>query len=244
MEREDDKDALLDEALRKAHAGGAPASFRAAIERAAKAAAAPPAPMRVEPRHVPVWRMPLATAVMGAAAAAFAMLLFFQRTTPPTQMPAPAPTQTQTQAPQDPMVREAVNDHLRVLYSEHPVEIASGGIHQVKPWFAGKLEFAPANPFAGDDEFPLEGGAVSYFLDRKAATYVYKRNLHVVTLFVFQAAGLTFPEATTAIGPLRGTAQTTRGFHLFLWRRDDLGYALVSDLNEQELGKLASKIAQ
>ena len=32
------------------------------------------------------------------------------------------------------VVAEAINDHLRVLYSEHPVEIESGGIHQVKPW--------------------------------------------------------------------------------------------------------------
>jgi len=38
---------------------------------------------------------------------------------------------------------EAVNDHLRVLASQHPVEIESGGKHQVKPWFEGKLDFAP-----------------------------------------------------------------------------------------------------
>ena len=37
------------------------------------------------------------------------------------------------------LVAEAVNDHLRVLYSDHPVEVESGGIHRVKPWFVDKI---------------------------------------------------------------------------------------------------------
>src|SRR6185503_15960694 len=39
------------------------------------------------------------------------------------------------------MVSEAVNDHLRVLASQRPLEIESGGLHQVKPWFEGRLDF-------------------------------------------------------------------------------------------------------
>ena len=54
----------------------------------------------------------------------------------------------------------AVNDHLRVLASQHPLDIESGGIHQVKPWFEGRLDFAPVVSFLGDEEFPLRGGAV------------------------------------------------------------------------------------
>jgi anti-sigma factor RsiW len=105
----------------------------------------------------------------------------------------------------DAMVAEAVNDHLRVLYSAHPLDVESGGIHQVKPWFAGRLDFAPAVAFDGDDDFPLQGGAVAYFLDRKAAAFEYKRRL--------------------------------------LWRDGELGYALVSDVNEGELVALGVKVA-
>jgi anti-sigma factor RsiW len=142
------------------------------------------------------------------------------------------------------MQREAVNDHLRVLYSEHPVEIENGGIHQVKPWFAGKLDFAPNVAFAGDADVPLIGGSVGYFTDRKAATYVYKKNLHFVTLFVFRAEGLPWAApATRAIGHARGTFAEERGFRVFLWRDGDLGYALVSDLNETDLSSIAAKIA-
>ena len=130
--------------------------------------------------------------------------------------------------------REAVNDHLRVLYSEHPVEVQSGGIHQVKPWFEGRLDFAPVVAFAGNDDYPLVGGAVGYFVDRKAAVFVYKRRLHTITLFVFKDDGLQLPDAATA--------RTRDGFHLVLWRKSGLGYALVSDLDMNELRTLAALI--
>jgi anti-sigma factor RsiW len=144
----------------------------------------------------------------------------------------------------DAMLAEAVNDHLRVLYSDHPVEVESGGIHQVKPWFTGRLDFAPVVAFGGDDDFPLEGGAVAYFLDRKAATFIFKRRLHVITLFVFRAEGLPWPAlATHPLGGARGTLETSRGFHVLTWRKGDLGYTLVSDVDPTDLQMLAVKVA-
>ena len=138
---------------------------------------------------------------------------------------------------------EAVNDHLRLLYAERPIEIESGGVHQVKPWFAGRVDFAPALAFGGDADFPLQGGSVALFLERKAAAFEFKRRLHPVTLFVFRAEGLPFPGGTREIGSAQAALRTERGFHVLLWRRADLGYALVSDVDEQELVTLASKIA-
>jgi anti-sigma factor RsiW len=143
----------------------------------------------------------------------------------------------------DAMVAEAVNDHLRVLYSEHPVEIESGGIHQVKPWFAGRLDFAPQVAFAGDADFPLKGGSVAYFMDRKAAAFVFGRRLHTITLFVFRAESLPWPvTGSEALGKARVYARTSRGFHTLLWQQGGLGYALVSDVNEPDLRDLAGRI--
>jgi anti-sigma factor RsiW len=142
------------------------------------------------------------------------------------------------------LVNEAVNDHLRVLYAERPIEVASGGIHQVKPWFAGRLDFAPTMPFAGDDDFPLQGGSVAYVVDRKAATYVFKRRLHVISVFVFRADGLSFPLATTAAGSAHTAQSTSRGFHTIVWRQGDLGYAAVSDVDPRDLAALVAKIAR
>jgi anti-sigma factor RsiW len=145
--------------------------------------------------------------------------------------------------PSDAMFAEAVNDHLRVLYSSHPVEIESGGIHQVKPWFAGKLDFAPTMGFAGDADFPLKGGSVAYFMDRQAATFVFSRRLHTITLFVFRAERLPWPAAGgEALGAHRAYARASRGFHTLMWRDGDLGYALVSDVAETDLRELAVRV--
>jgi anti-sigma factor RsiW len=143
-----------------------------------------------------------------------------------------------------PLVGEAVTDHLRVLTSQNPLEIRSGGIHQVKPWFEGRLDFAPVVRFAGDDEFPLQGGSVGYFLDRKAAVFVFKRRLHVVTLLVFPAQGMPWPtRGLTALGDARAYAAASRGFNVLLWREGDQGYALVSDVDTPELTRLALRLA-
>jgi anti-sigma factor RsiW len=142
------------------------------------------------------------------------------------------------------MVSEAVNDHLRVLSSQSPVDVRSGGLHQVKPWFAGRLDFAPVVRFGGDDDFPLQGGAVGYFVDRKAAVFVFNRRLHVVTLFVFPADGFAWPvRGLTPMGDTQAYATTARGFHVILWRDGELGYALVSDVEQAELTRLGVKLA-
>jgi anti-sigma factor RsiW len=145
----------------------------------------------------------------------------------------------------DPLLHEAVNDHLRVLYAQHPIEIESGGIHQVKPWFTGRVDFAPDLAFSGDDDFPLVGGAVSYLIDRKAATLVFKRRLHTISLFVFRSEGLPWPQmAARAMGPVSAQVGAVAGFHVVLWREAGLGHALVSDTGVNELLALGRRIVE
>jgi anti-sigma factor RsiW len=145
----------------------------------------------------------------------------------------------------DPLLREAVNDHLRVLYAQRPIEIESGGIHQVKPWFTGRLDFAPDLVFSGDEEFPMVGGAIGYMIDRKAATFVFKRRLHTISLFVFPSRGLDWPHtAARTIGSVPAQVAEADGFHVVLWRNADLGHALVSDASIDELLHLGRKIIE
>src|SRR5262245_41033360 len=132
------------------------------------------------------------------------------------------------------LVTEAVNDHVRVLLSQRPMDVESSDVHQVKPWFAGRLDFAPAVAFDGDAEFPLRGGAVGYFLDRRAAVFLYSRRLHAIPLFVVRADGLDWPE--------RRLETSARGFRVIAWRAGELGYALVSDVSAGELRTLAAKV--
>ena len=141
------------------------------------------------------------------------------------------------------LAAEAVNDHLRVLASQHPLDIESSDVHQVKPWFEGRLDFAPRVAFEGDAEFPLKGGALGYFRDRKAAVFVYARRLHPITLLVFRADGLPWPtRAQTPAGPPEVYRTVDRGFNVIMWRTDELGYALVSDVDARDLSALAARI--
>jgi anti-sigma factor RsiW len=135
------------------------------------------------------------------------------------------------------MVAEAVNDHLRMASGHHTLEVEAGGIHQVKPWFAGKLDFAPVVSVTDDADLPLQGGAIEYFLDRKAAVFVYKRRLHTVSLLVLRAEGLPWPTGG------RPAVRSERGFNVVLWRAGELGYVLVSDVDATELSQLAGRLA-
>ena len=137
---------------------------------------------------------------------------------------------------------EVVQSHLGVLDGSRPLQIVSSGIHEVKPWFAGKLDFAPQTAFAGDADFPLQGGAVGIFRGRRAATLVYKRRTHLISLFIVRADGLSWP-SRSPVGRERGGRATVRGFNLLVWKQGDLGYALVSDLDGRELSDLAAKVA-
>jgi anti-sigma factor RsiW len=138
--------------------------------------------------------------------------------------------------PPGPVVAEAVNDHLRVLARVERLEVPSGDIHQVRPWLTGRLDFGPVVPFPGDADFPLRGGGVEHFLDRRAAVIVYGRRLHVVTLLVTRPEGLPWP----AVG--RPLTTRSRGFNVRLWQANGLAYALVSDVDGGELALLASRL--
>lgn len=188
-----------------------------------------PAP-HLSPRR-PLWPL-FATLALGAAAA---VALFVSVGRGPREAPT--------------LIAEAVADHLRVTFREHPVDIESGGPHQVKPWFTGRLDFALPAVFGGNDEFKLEGGSVGYFRDRQAAVLVYKRQLHTISLLVFRAEGLAFPAGTERLstggqdGVVTAAVARERGFDVVTWQKGALGYALVSDLNAHDLVRLATTIA-
>jgi anti-sigma factor RsiW len=183
------------------------------------------------PRRAPARWMRLAAPALAAGVALVAVGALLQRGATPRPDAAALTT-------------EVVNDHLRVLASQHRVDIESGGSHQVKPWFEGKLDFAPVVPAPEGGELRLQGGSVGYVFDRKAAVLVYALRLHVVTLLVFRADGLPWPDAgARKLGPVPASEVSSRGFNAVLWRDGELGYVLVSDVNAKELAEVATQLA-
>jgi anti-sigma factor RsiW len=221
-ERERAVETALTEALHRLPERRAPARLVRRVERVLEAPAA----------RRPRWRWALAPALAAAAVLLVAApVVLYQRT-------------AATRAATVMLVSEAIGDHLRIVQAQRPLEVESDDSHRVRPWFEGRLEFSPVLPFSGDRDVPLRGGALAWFVDRKAAAFVYGLRLHTVTLFVFRPDGLPWP---TTGGERAGGREvyraSERGFTVVLWRAHGLGYALVSDADPREVMQLASRFA-
>jgi anti-sigma factor RsiW len=122
--------------------------------------------------------------------------------------------------------QEVVASHVRSLMADHLFDVASTDQHTVKPWFDGKLDFAPPVQDFAAQGFPLVGGRLDYLDQRKVAVLVYRRNLHIINLYIWPAADNS---ASTA------TPQTVRGYNVLSWKNNAFEFRAVSDLNPAEL---------
>jgi len=98
--------------------------------------------------------------------------------------------------------------------------------HAVKPWFDGKIDFAPEVRDLATDGFPLVGGRLDYLDGKTVATLVYQRNKHPINLFITPAP------TSRNTSP---TVVTRRGYNVISWTNSGMKYWAVSDLNQAEL---------
>ncbi len=125
--------------------------------------------------------------------------------------------------------RDVVAAHVRSLLQDGSVQIASSQSHTVKPWFNGRIEFAPTVKDLTAEGFPLLGGRLDYIDNRRIAVLVYKRRLHVINVFMWPADG----DGRTA-----PTASMLQGYNAITWTTGGMTFWAVSDLNAKELGDL------
>ena len=129
-----------------------------------------------------------------------------------------------------PLADEAIADHIRALMPGHLSDVESTDQHTVKPWFDGKLDFAPPVENFAAQGFPLIGGRLDYLAHRPAAALVYQRRKHYISVFLIPAVG----------EPDRPETQSTeRGYNAISWTRGAMTYWVVSDVNPVELEELA-----
>ncbi len=130
---------------------------------------------------------------------------------------------------------DAVAGHVRSLMVNHLMDVASTDQHTVKPWFNGKLDFAPDVKDFSAQNFPLVGGRLDYLDNHPVAALVYQRNKHVINVFVWPADNANTTQPAT---------QNLRGYWVINRQANGLHYCLVSDLNEKELGELADLLGK
>ncbi len=105
------------------------------------------------------------------------------------------------------------------------MDVESTDQHTVKPWFDGRLDFAPAVPNLAAAGFPLIGGRLDYLDHHDIAVLVYRRDKHLINVFVR-------PSEHAASAALRG-------YNVVGWVMGGMAYEAVSDLNTAELTDFA-----
>jgi anti-sigma factor RsiW len=156
------------------------------------------------PRSRPWWREGASFALGAALAASIAWLVV-----------APA---------QQNMLDEIVSSHVRALQPGHLEDVISTDQHTVKPWFDGRIDFAPPVKDLKAEQFPLLGGRLDYLSDRPVAALVYGSDKHLIDLYVWPADGNSLP------------ANAARdGYNTVHWSENGMEFWAVSDLEAQKL---------
>lgn len=151
---------------------------------------------------------------LGAAAAA---VLFFA-----VQTPAPDSAD---------WIAQAVDDHVRSLQPGHLEDVVSTDKHTVKPWFDGRIDFAPPVKDLAAQQFPLKGGRLDYLYGQSAAALVYEHGKHAINLFVR-------PVRAADSAPATGGRS---GYNLVRWTEHGMGFVAVSDLEADQLADFVAR---
>lgn len=151
---------------------------------------------------VPRWLVPALSGAIAASAASLVLL---------------SPSQ------QSMLDEQLISSHVRSLQPGHLTDVQTTDQHIVKPWFNGKIDFAPPVPELPDQGFPLAGGRLDSIDGKTVAAIVYHRRLHTVNLFVRR-------------GEQSGSrSRVEDGFALAEWSENGLPFAAVSDIPQGEL---------
>ncbi len=127
--------------------------------------------------------------------------------------------------------QEVISSHVRSLLASHLLDVPSTDQHTVKPWFNGKLKFAPpVHDFAAEG-FRLIGGRLDYLSGREVAALVYQRKQHLINLFIWPSE----PGGNTATKSF-----TENGYNVSHWDRDGFSFWAVSDVNADDLRSFAA----
>jgi anti-sigma factor RsiW len=141
--------------------------------------------------------------------------------------------------------REVIAAHVRSLMVNHLADVVSTDRHTVKPWFNGKLDFAPPVIDLKDQGYPLIGGRLDYLDGRPVAALVYRRQKHTINLFIWPESGSQ--EKQPDAGPDQKAATNPRelsrqGYQMERWNQADMRFYAISDLNAAELQEFARRI--
>jgi anti-sigma factor RsiW len=134
------------------------------------------------------------------------------------------------------LAQEVLSDHVRSLQMPgHLTDVLSTDQHTVKPWFDGKVDFAPPVKDFASQDFRLYGGRLGYLNNRPVAALIYQRRLHYINLFIWPAEQASSTDQV---------AIQRQGYNLIHWCGSGMNFWAISDLNGVELREFAHLVQQ
>ena len=133
----------------------------------------------------------------------------------------------------DVVAQDVIASHVRSLMSNRVTDVASSDQHTVKPWFSGKLDYAPAVRDLSAQDFPLIGGRLDYVGGRPVAALLYRHRQHFIAVYQWPA------HEKQKIEP---KALSRQGYHVVTWSDGAMARWAVSDLDPQELMALVEML--
>jgi anti-sigma factor RsiW len=119
---------------------------------------------------------------------------------------------------------ELVDAQARSLEAQHLVDVQTSDRHTVKPWFNGKVDFAPPVVDLASHGYPLVGGRLERIEGRRVAALVFHRGAHVINLFIWPGDAPSDP-----------LMQQKDGYNLVRWGQGGLVLWAVSDCDPAAL---------
>jgi anti-sigma factor RsiW len=133
-----------------------------------------------------------------------------------------------------PLIDELVASHVRAQLSGHDIDVISSDQHTVKPWFNGKIDYAPPVEDLVASGFPLLGGRLDYVGHRRVAVLTYKHAKHIIDVYVL-------PEDDPSAGK-PGAAMVQDGYAIARWRDNGMMWWAVTDAAPETLTALKAAL--
>jgi len=124
---------------------------------------------------------------------------------------------------------ELLNLHVHSMGVGPLFQIASSDRHTVKPWFQGKLDYAPQVADLRNDGFELLGGRIDRVQGHDTAVMAYEAHKHIISAWVLPA------ERAIALEALQ-----QRGFNVVHWSDGTMEVWALSDIDAAELQRFAA----
>jgi anti-sigma factor RsiW len=128
------------------------------------------------------------------------------------------------------LMKTPVDELRSFVDSGRPVDFSTADPVELRRWFVPRIDFTPPAP-PMNPGVTLIGGRLCYFFERRIASYMYKADNHLMSLYIMSDQGIEPPSRSSgvALDDRPAAVREADGFALVLWKEGQLYYSLVSD---------------